>query len=568
MQALRDARRDTPAARPLPPVTRDDQAFIDDVPFDVDSDMSDLGAVTLLTGVRFNDLKGRGPNEVDSLAQIHGDPNTQREHCLRGPTADEPNGTQSALVDCRAFVKEKILDALGGLDAAGNPDPAARVSMAVDLSLRGGVDAELPRYYARMGEALHAIQDGFTHTYRAGDRTRVTVVLNYLEVVEGDHVIERDGPGHSRELDRCDDPDELRARNRVLAVQASQELIHASLEAERSPEQKMANVETILEKYFAYEAGCNATNNWCNAPENKLADSGGCGCSIIGNGRASTFLASGIGLALALALARRLRGKRRTNMRETAAKRASGVPLFLGLIAVGLAAPSIARAQSTGPSPPTTAAASAAASAAAPTAPPPAASDTPPGGVPQVVQLQEGANPAVAHAPVTQEEVEAERKEQTHGSPFGIYVAGAGSVSNPAIAGIVGVRLRLSDHWMLGLDGELNGWIGTHSGRLRTGATNLYGSLIVRFPLRFKQVNLRSAVQLGAAIQMLDLVGVPSGSTGIFAGFNPLGVEWKMTGHLYAILYPLGIALPVTQLKGAPFAYPQYRTTLGLELSF
>jgi hypothetical protein len=42
----------------------------------------------------------------------------------------------------------------------------------------------------------------------------------------------------------------------------------------------------------------------------------------------------------------------------------------------------------------------------------------------------------------------------------------------------------------------------------------------------------------------------------------------KAMPALYVIWDALGIALPVPQLKGAPFAYPQYRTALGLELAF
>src|SRR5688572_22527466 len=67
MRALRTARGKRPEAKPLPPVTRDDRALIDDLPFDVDPDMNDLGAVSLLNGVRYNDLHGKAPNEVDEL---------------------------------------------------------------------------------------------------------------------------------------------------------------------------------------------------------------------------------------------------------------------------------------------------------------------------------------------------------------------------------------------------------------------------------------------------------------------------------------------------------------------
>jgi hypothetical protein len=86
--------------------------------------------------------------------------------------------------------------------------------------------------------------------------------------------------------------------------------------------------------------------------------------------------------------------------------------------------------------------------------------------------------------------------------------------------------------------------------------------------MRYEQINLRSSLQLGVAVQLFDLAGVPKGSVGVFAGLNPLGIEIKLSGHLFLVFYPLGVAVPATQLNGAPFAYPQFRTTLGLEVSF
>ena len=67
---------------------------------------------------------------------------------------------------------------------------------------------------------------------------------------------------------------------------------------------------------------------------------------------------------------------------------------------------------------------------------------------------------------------------------------------------------------------------------------------------------------------LIDLYGAPRGRRGIFFGFVPLGLEWKLARAVYVIFDALGVAVPVPQLKGAPFAYPQYRTAVGLELSF
>ena len=45
-----------------------------------------------------------------------------------------------------------------------------------------------------------------------------------------------------------------------------------------------------------------------------------------------------------------------------------------------------------------------------------------------------------------------------------------------------------------------------------------------------------------------------------------LGLEWKASRTLYLIFDPTSIAIPVPQLSGAPFGYPQYRFTIGLQL--
>ncbi len=507
MEVLRKVRATQPAAGPLVSTGRDDRALIGDLPFKVDEDMRDLGAVTLLIGVRDNDLKGRDPNELDSVALVHGDPTSQREHCLRSPTDDEPEGTQNALLACRAFIREQFLDALEGLDGAGRPTLDARMELGVALSLRGKLSVPLPRFYVRIGQAMHALQDSFTHNYRPGERTRVSTTLNYVDVVDLHYLMSRDGPQHSMELDKCDATDALRARNRQLAVEASTELLEAALVG-GTHAQKVGALELVLDRYLTYEPGCTEANGWCHAPEAEIQAAKGCGCGATG----WTGL---LGLSLLLLVV-----ARRT-------KRVAGA-----LLVLALAVPISARAQEPDPS------------------------AKPPEEVGAVV-------------PITPAEVKAVEKEEEHQrSRFALSAAAAGSLYNTAIAGVIGARVRLSDNWQLGLDAELNGWYGIHSRQMRTGATNVYLSLIVRYPLKYEQINLRSNLQLGIAVQMFDLVGVPAGSVGVYGGFNPLGIEIKLTNHLYLVFYPLGFALPVTQLKGAPFAFAQFRTTLGLEVSF
>src|SRR5512143_1738320 len=213
-EALRAVRLDLPTAAPLPPLTRDEQALVDDLQFNPDPDMKDLGGVTLLLSVRDNDLKGRSSDDLTFLGQVHGNPDNQDEHCLRNKSQDEPGGTQAALNDCLTFIRGRVAQALDGLDLNGVPDPAIRTSLPVNLAIRGRINASLPTYYVRIGQAIHAVEDSFTHVYRTPDGMQITVVLNWIDEADGTLSESRDGPGHATKMDACDDPDQLRAARR------------------------------------------------------------------------------------------------------------------------------------------------------------------------------------------------------------------------------------------------------------------------------------------------------------------------------------------------------------------
>lgn len=87
--ALRKVRQDSPTASPLP-ISDNDRALVDDLQFTPDDDMRDLGGATLLIAVRDNDLKGRPSDDLSALAEVHGNPDGQNEHCLRGADDKEP----------------------------------------------------------------------------------------------------------------------------------------------------------------------------------------------------------------------------------------------------------------------------------------------------------------------------------------------------------------------------------------------------------------------------------------------------------------------------------------------
>jgi hypothetical protein len=505
-EALRSVRKELPTTASPLPTTSDENALVDDVPFSPDDDMKDLGAITFLLAVRDNDLKGRGANDLSSLAEVHGDPGNQHEHCLRAAGQKEPGGTQAALIACRAFIRQRVSEALDGLDASGRPDPAKRTMLRVHLNMRGTVDAPLPTYYVRLGQAIHTLQDGFTHTYRTADQLKVTAALDWLEQVDGTLDEATDGPPHAMELDRCDDPDTLRTNRRRLALEASTTLLRATLDPTKTRDQKLAAVDALLTTYLDHQPGCTFDNHWCNAPENEYRDPTGCGCGFADTG-------SGLGGTLAMStialLAVRRARKRRQMMRGRTGAFALG--------AVALLVPATARAAEEKVPPPTV-------------------------------------------VPVAQP-----GPDDPSETALGGYLGFSGSLDKPAVAGTAGARLRVSKRWAFGLDAEWNPWIAYTGKPLRSGAFNVYGTAMLRFPLAYEKFNLRTSVSLGTSYLLMDLYGAPRGSYGVYFGFSPLALEWKLSRVFYLVIAPINIALPMPKITGVPLLYPQYRLSIGLE---
>jgi hypothetical protein len=520
-------------AAPLP-ADRNERALITDLEFRPDDDMTDLGGATLLIGVRDNDLKGRDSNDLSQLALVHGDPNNQREHCLRNAHEKEPGGSQMAVADCRDFIAGRIQEALAALDAAGAPDPTNRTSLPLYLSLRHKVDASLPTYYVKVGQAIHALEDSFTHTYRTADGMKITTVLDWVDEANGTLDEATDGPPHATELDRCDDPDplSLRGRRRVLATEAATAMLRATLDPTQTTAQKTTAVEALLDNYLSISPDCTGAaapspaapsfdNGWCQAPEHDLGN-GATGCAVGGpEPRSSRWGAVAmIGLFLGLGT---LVGRRR--------RRGKGPTIGLtALLFAGLAS---------------------SAAVASPLDPP---------------NVEAPTTETHAPPPPTTTPVQEPGPKDPSQTAFGVYLGGSGSLNYEAVAATLGARLRVSRHWTFGLDAEWNPWIAVNgTTTVRAGAFNGYGTLIFRLPLAYEKFNLRITGNLGTSYLLIDLYGVPKGSIGLYAGFSPLGLEWKMSRAFYLIINPLNIGVPVPKLSGVPFAYPQYRTTIGIE---
>jgi hypothetical protein len=565
-QALRNVRMDLMTAAPLA-ATSDEQALIADVEFTPDSDMRDLGGATLLLGVRDNDLKGQGGDDLSALAEVHGNPANQEEHCLRSEDQDEPGGSAAAVSACHQYILARVAAALAGLDASGMPDLSNRTDLTVTLALRGQVTAPLPTFYVAMGQALHAVEDSFTHSYRTPDEMQITVVLNWIDQVNGTLLESRDGPAHCLALDHCDDADSLRTKRHVLAVAAATAILQATLDPMQTNAQKTSAVSALLDQYLGYSPGCTYANGWCDAPEVVYKDPSGCACNVAGGGGGLTAVSCGLSVVL-LGMSRRYgrRSRRKNHVAPTVAS------MLVLLLASGSA-----RAQSTPPgmTPPPTPATTASPGATTTTTIVPAPTPGTPATVEQTVVTPTATTTTVTtptqgdpHGPPppTLIPVKEPGPPDKSALAFGGYLGASGSIDKASVAGAIGARLRVSKHWTFGVDGEWNPWVSYVGTAVRSGVFNLYGTAMLRFPLAYEKFNLRITASAGTSYLLMNLYGAPSGSVGVYVGGSPLGLEWKLSRRFYLIINPVNISLPVPQLHGVPLIYQEYRTTLGLEI--
>jgi hypothetical protein len=530
--ALRAVRARFDTAPAIDP-THDEAALIADAEFSPPSDLvHDLAGMALLLGVRDNDLKGIDPLASLDLIQVHGNPQTQDEHCIRGPDDDGATGDTAAIAACRAFIAATAAAALDGLDAAGRVDAHQRTELAMYLAVRGRVTPMLPVFYVKIGAAMHALEDGFPHTYRTADGAQITTVLNWIDLVSGHYDAPRDGPGHRAELDRCwDAGDPTIHRNYELATQAATDLLAAALDPALGRDQKIAAFDAVTARYLAYQPGCTADNQWCDPPEAHVTNSLACNASGAAGAPGGALVLAIVGLAR----------RRRRRGRGAAARAILGAVLGLGIL-TGLAPPAYA-------DPPP---------ADAPDPVPPAAPTTP--------VTPDGKEPGRDVKTPTPEETAKIRADKELGSPWGFTASAGGSIDRAAAVASIGVRYRLRETWLVGLDAAWNPWITTAPMTAHAGVATLAGTLIRRFPMKFDRVNLRSSLHLGASTLLFDVYGAPKYSTGPFGAISVLGIDYDLGHAVRIVLDPMEIALPVPLLGQLPLYYEQFRFVIGVQI--
>ena len=504
--AMRAVRLRLPEAGRVAPVG-DERFLADSLPFSVAGDMQDTGSLALLIANRDVDLEGGRATDATRLAQVHSNPGTQASHCLRGFDDDEPDGAAKAIAACRERIRSKALEAVSHAGADGGLDPQKRVPHRTDIAYSGPIEVTLPPELVALGEALHAVQDGFAHTYRTADALRIVTVLNFVDPQAGDETPERNGPPHLAALDRCDNPDELRAVKRRVATEASAELAGIVLDPARAGD-RAAAIAAFLDKYFTQEPNCGVDNGWCEAPEAALSEESDCGCAVPGKQATSWPLTPLFGSVLALGAALRRRGRRAT----VSLGLASALTMTVGL-----------------------------AHAADPTTVAPA---PPPDPDPKVPTSAAG--------------------ENTKGR-LGVYLFGSGSQDNPAAAVGAGLRYNVGAGFLVGPDIEWNPWFSLEREESRAGVMNIYLTGVRRWHVGSRWIHLRTTAKAGVSRMLFDLYGAPSGTMGPFVGFSLLGLELNIWRGLAVVLEPSEIAIPIPQTSGTPLIYTQYRFTIGVQ---
>lgn len=271
------------------------KVLADNLPFHLPT-TRDAWTVAMLAGVRDNDLHGASATDLPEHVEVDFAPASQPEHCLRTSDQDFAAGDVQAAQACHDYILEEVALALGDAEAV---DLAATEPVQIALKYQRTV-VPLPRYAYRLGRALHALQDGFTHTYRSPDMRRIWEVFNYVDpALASDYNPTRDGRAHVSDFDHCTDTDAPGQTRVAAATQASADLLAALADGSGGREGRLARADAVLQGYLQVDPGCSVSNDWCGALESYAADPTGSsskGCAAAPGVISASALLAGLGL--------------------------------------------------------------------------------------------------------------------------------------------------------------------------------------------------------------------------------------------------------------------------------
>ncbi len=229
-------------------------------PSEVDSAQRFL-LVSLVVGVRSPDTDGHSVLNLQSLRELHADPDAkgQYAHCLRGPDDDHSEGNAAAIEGTREVIRELIDQAATAL--ASTPGDQV-IEAGFYLDFYGDIDVEVwaPMFY--IGRAAHALQDCFAHTIRsdADELRKVVHVLNFVDAIATGHDEDVDGLAHSDSMDDCTTDDT--ADTVAAATAATVDLFIAARDQLAGRDDEA--IEHLLDKWVTLKPGCDETNDFCD----------------------------------------------------------------------------------------------------------------------------------------------------------------------------------------------------------------------------------------------------------------------------------------------------------------
>ncbi|AKU95386.1 hypothetical protein AKJ09_02050 [Labilithrix luteola] len=209
--------------------------------------------MSLVIGVQAPDTHGHSLLELENTRNIHAAPDDQYSHALRKPNDDGPEGDLAAISGTRVHIKDLVEKFRIEMQ---KPREQQFLSYDYYLDYYGMVTVDVwsPAFY--LGEALHALQDSFSHSIRSDDFRRIRHVLNYVDGISHDHDESRDGLRHSASMDLC-------AGDTLPLVNAARE---ASIDFLLTMTAAPGEVDAVLDRWLTHESGCTFDNGYCGSP--------------------------------------------------------------------------------------------------------------------------------------------------------------------------------------------------------------------------------------------------------------------------------------------------------------
>ncbi len=256
LQAYRVALMDWPLSSKAQPMDKTSASLIESLGRRYDlsalNERQRMVFYSLVIGLRSPDTDGHSILELNNTRLVHVPRGKQYRHLLREPDDDGLTGNRRAVEGTRAEVVAKVRQAL---DALEKPADEQFIEVDTFVEFYGMVPLKVwaPAFY--LGEALHRVQDSFSHALRSEDLRRVRHVVNYADGLRGDYDEDRDGLRHSGAMDGCGPTN---APLVDAATQATVEVMRGTLESGDALNQ-------ALDNWLTYEAGCTKDNHYCSS---------------------------------------------------------------------------------------------------------------------------------------------------------------------------------------------------------------------------------------------------------------------------------------------------------------